>query len=184
MKFKYFFAVLLAISLAPISGMAAIATATMNVQTTITAPTGTISVNGLVDFGNNRNDTTATIKVSTTLSIQVSNTTPYTIGMSAGNQPGTQAGVATVHRRMIRAGYTIEPFRQGPNTLPYSIFSNVLRTAKWGDGGTTINDPVVSRTGTGVTETVPVFASATVHASNTPTTPGSYSDTVTVTLTY
>ncbi|MDR0182338.1 Csu type fimbrial protein [Lysobacter arvi] len=84
---------------------------------------------------------------------------------------GTGSGATVASRRMTRAG--------GSELLTYMLYADSARTQLWGDksSGTT----TVGLSGTGAAQTVTVYG--TVPAQTTPK-PGTYSDTVTVTVTF
>lgn len=100
-----------------------------------------------------------------TIGLQCTNTTPYSIGLNAGTGSG-----ATVAARRMTSG-------SGAH-ITYEIYRDSARTLIWGD---TVNSNTVSGTGNGAVQTVTVFGRVPVQ-----TTPaaGTYTDTVTVTVTY
>jgi spore coat protein U-like protein len=102
---------------------------------------------------------------TTTLAATCSNTTPYNIGLNAGT-----ATAATVSTRKM-AG-------PGGQLLAYSLFQDSAHTTNWGN---TAGTDTVASIGTGAVQDFTVFgripASQFVSA-------GSYSDTITVTLTF
>jgi spore coat protein U-like protein len=107
---------------------------------------------------------TANVDQTSTLQVQCTNTTPYNIGLNAGT--GTGATVAS--RKMT----------SGANTVNYSLYSDAGRTTVWGN---TVGTDTVAGTGDGAAQSYSVYGR--VPAQTTPA-PGSYSDTVTVTVTY
>jgi spore coat protein U-like protein len=120
----------------------------------------TISANPL-NFGNY---TGALLNATTTLSVTCTNTAPYTVGLNAG----TTAGALVTNRMMI-----------GPSgvLLKYSLYSNAGRTANWGNS----TGSWVSGTGTGAAQTLTVYGQlpASQKALS-----GTYTDTITATVTY
>ncbi len=100
----------------------------------------------------------------TTVVVTCTNGTPYNVGLNAG--AGTGATVAT--RKMT----------SGSNTLTYSLYSDSGYSTVWGN---TIGTNTVTGTGTGLTQTINVYGSATALQA---VPAGSYADTVTVSLTY
>ena len=141
---------------------AATSTATFAVQVSITA-TCTINSAGTLNFGSvgllsANTDQTSTIQVTCT------NTTPYNIGLDAGT--GTGATVAT--RKLT----------SGSKTINYTLYSDSGRTTVWGN---TISSNTVAATGSGAAQNYTVYGRT--PAQTTPA-PGSYSDTITVTVTY
>lgn len=107
----------------------------------------------------------AAITANGTISVQCTNTTPYNIGLNAGTGSG-----ATVAARKMTSG--------AGATITYSLYRDTARTQVWGD---TVGTNTVSGTGNGAVQTVTVHGS--VPAQATPAA-GSYTDTVTVTVTY
>ncbi len=95
--------------------------------------------------------------------LQCSAGTDYSVALSAGqNAAGSQ-------RRMINAAEYVE----------YNLYKDSSRTQPWGDGGAT--GTALSGTGTGANEELIVYGR--VPAQNTPS-PGTYTDTVQVTVTW
>jgi spore coat protein U-like protein len=92
------------------------------------------------------------------------NTTPYNIGLDAGT--GTGATVAA--RKMTN----------GANTITYSLYSDSGRTTVWGN---TVGTNTVSATGNGASQTYTVYGR--VPSQTTPAA-ATYTDTITVTVTY
>jgi spore coat protein U-like protein len=153
-------AVVLACSAADAS--AATATTTFTVQITINASC-VINSAGTLNFGS-QGALTGNVDQTSTISVQCTNTTAYNIGLDAGT--GTGATVAT--RKMTNGG----------NTIDYTLYRDAGRTQVW---GTTIGTDTVSATGNGAAQTHTVYGR--VPAQTTPA-PNSYTDTVTVTVTY
>jgi spore coat protein U-like protein len=109
---------------------------------------------------------TGVVATSTsTLSVTCTNTTTYNVGFSAGLATG-----ATVTTRQMT----------GPAAalLSYALYSDSARTVNW---GATIGTNTVAGTGNGSAQAITVYGS--VPASQF-VTPGSYSDTITATITY
>jgi len=144
------------------AAMAATATGTLNVSITIAATCTVISASS-IDFGT----VTAigsNLDQNSSLTVNCSNATPYNVGLSAGG--GSGATVAT--RKMSNAG----------NEVSYSLYRDAARTQIWGE---TIGTNTVAGTGTGSNQVITIYGRAPVQ----PTPPaGSYSDSVTVTITY
>ena len=113
---------------------------------------------GSVSFMTSNTDATGTVTV------QATNTTPYNVGLGAGG--GSGATVAT--RKMTN----------GANTVTYSLYSDVSRTTVWGN---TIGSDTVTGTGSGNNQSLTVYGRAPVQSSKPP---GTYTDTVVVTVTY
>jgi spore coat protein U-like protein len=107
----------------------------------------------------------ANVDAQSTISVQCTNTTPYTVGLSAGI--GAAATVAA--RKMT-----------GPAaaTVTYSVYRDAARSLVW---GTTIGTDTLAGTGNGNPQPITVYGRVPPQA--TPAA-GGYSDTLTVTVTY
>jgi spore coat protein U-like protein len=103
------------------------------------------------------------VDASTNLSVSCSNTLTYNIGLSNGLNATTPTT-----RRM----------NQGGNYVSYSLYRDAARTQNW---GSTIGSDTFSSAGTGNAVSVPVYGRVPVQT--TPV-PGTYNDTVVVTVTY
>ena len=112
-------------------------------------------VNGVID--SNR-DTTSTMDV------QCTDTTPYTISLNAG----TGTGATTTLRKLTSGG----------NTADYALYRNAGRTQTW---GTSIGTDTVAGTGNGAVVVHTIYGR--MPPQTTPA-PGAYSDTVQITVTY
>jgi spore coat protein U-like protein len=137
-------------------------TSTFTVQMTITSSCAINSASTL-NFGSS-GVISANVDQTSTIQVQCTNTTPYTIGLNAGT--GTGATVAA--RKMTNGG----------NTITYSLYSDSGRTTVWGN---TVGTDTVSATGSGAAQSYTVYGR--VPAQTTPA-PATYSDTITVTVTY
>jgi len=150
----------LALCLAPLSAYATTATTTFGISATVVASCG-VSATALA-FGNY---TGAVATTSSTLTVTCSNSTAYNIGLSVGS--GTNATVTT--RSMT-----------GPNSasLSYQLYQDSGYSTYWGQ---TVGTDTLAGTGTGAAQAITVYgqipASEYVAA-------GSYSDTITATITY
>lgn len=105
----------------------------------------------------------AQINQTSTIDVQCTNTVPYSIGLDRGLH-----GASVTARQMSGAGGTIN----------YSLFRDVSRTQNWGD---MIATDTVAGIGTGSPQPYTVFGR--VPAQSTPA-PGTYNDTITITVTY
>ena len=141
---------------------AASTTSTFTVQATIQAQC-LINSTSTLDFGT-QGVLSANVDQTSTVAVQCTNTTPYNIGLNAGT--GTGATVAT--RKLTSGGATIN----------YMLYSDSARTTVWGN---TIGTDTVAATGTGAAANFTVYGR--IPAQSTPA-PGSYTDTITVTVTY
>jgi spore coat protein U-like protein len=136
------------------------ATTTFSVAATVAANC-TILATSLA-FGNYAG---ALIDSTATISVTCTNTTPYNVGLNAGLATG-----ATVTNRSMT----------GPASalLGYKLFSNSAYTTNWGN---TVGTDTVARTGNGATQPLTVYGQILAGQF---ATPGSYTDTITVSVTY
>jgi spore coat protein U-like protein len=142
---------------------AATSSANMNVKLQINAECLISAVPDL-DFGAS-GVLAANLDATSTITVQCTSGTPYTVSLSAGNGAG-----ATVSARLLT----------GPSlqTVTYSVYRDASRTQVW---GTTIGTNTVAGTGSGATQTLTAYGR--IAAQTTPGT-GAYSDIVTATVTY
>ncbi|MEM7301675.1 MAG: spore coat U domain-containing protein [Pseudomonadota bacterium] len=147
------------------SANAATTTANMNVQLVVQASCAISSV-GTLDFGTATTPLTANIDATTTFDVTCSNGTTYDIGLNAG----TTAGGTVATRKMFNGG-TAED-------VDYTMWTNAARTTNWGN---TVGTDTQSATGSGSAQTYTVYGR--VPPQTTPT-PATYTDTVTITVTY
>jgi spore coat protein U-like protein len=94
----------------------------------------------------------------------VHHTTPYNIGLDAG----TGSGATVAVRKMSNGG----------NTVNYSLYSDSGRSTVWGN---TVGTDTVAATGNGTSQSYTVYGR--VPAQTTPAA-ATYTDTITVTVTY
>nr|WP_308460474.1 spore coat protein U domain-containing protein [Mesorhizobium sp. NBSH29] len=102
-----------------------------------------------------------------TVSVQCTLLTPYTLGLGAGNG----AGATIAARKMTNVAGTID----------YSLYTDLLHTDVWGTGGGGANGSTVPGIGTGLA--LPHIVYGRVPPQTTPG-PGVYTDVVAVTVTY
>jgi len=154
-----------AVGLAMLSTAAQAATATSNFQVklTITAQCLAATANDL-DFGTT-GFLSSNVDVQSSIAVSCTNTTPYNVGFDKG------VNGAAVTTRQMKGGPTNE-------LISYSIYSNAGRTTNWGN---TVGTDTVAGTGSGSAQTIQVYGR--VPPQTTPT-PGNYTDTITVTVTY
>ncbi len=147
---------------------AATATANLTVQINVTA---SCTINAAtLDFGST-SLLAALIDASTTLSVTCTNTTPYSIGLDNG--------VNFTTTRQMRQGATA-------NFIGYNIYTDAARTNPWTTASSsttcTSANSCFLGTGNGSAQSVTVYGR--VPALGTAPTPGAYTDTVTMTVTY
>jgi spore coat protein U-like protein len=122
-----------------------------------------------LNFGNYSAVASAANDATTTFAVRCTNTTPFTVSLNVGI--GLSATFAT--RYMTRSS--------GGNKLAYSLYTNAARTTIWGNG--TSGNSTVAGTGTGLNTDVTFTVYGRIPASqNVPT--GTYTDTITITVTY
>jgi spore coat protein U-like protein len=137
-------------------------TATTTFSVTATVPTTcTVAANNL-NFGT-VGVLTANTDATTTLSPKCTNGAAYNIGLDKG------LNGSSVTTRQMKAGSAL---------INYSLFSNSGRTTNWGN---TVGIDTVSGTGTGSAQSLTVYGR--IPPQTTPS-PGTYNDTIVVTLTY
>lgn len=140
-------------------------TANMTVTLTITANC-TIAANNL-SFGSHGLLTTA-VTGNTTVNVTCTNTTPYTVGLSAGS--GSGSTFATRYMNGTATGNTA-------STVQYQLYQPAPnQTVVWGDTGSTDR---VGGVGNGSSQALTV--NGTVPVQSTPA-PDTYSSTVTATV--
>jgi spore coat protein U-like protein len=107
----------------------------------------------------------STGNASSALSVTCTNATPYNVGLSAGVASG-----ATVNTRKMT----------GPASalLSYSLFSDPSRTLNWGQ---TIGSDTVTGSGSGAVQALTVYGQTPAGQF---LAPGTYTDTITATVTY
>jgi spore coat protein U-like protein len=107
---------------------------------------------------------------NSTISIKCTKNTPYTIALNGGATTG-----GSIAQRLLGSG---------ANTLQYNLFTTAGFGQVFGDGSGT--SKTVAGTGAGVAaaNAVTVFGQLPDNAANQAAVPGSYADTITVTITY
>jgi spore coat protein U domain-containing protein, fimbrial subunit CupE1/2/3/6 len=141
---------------------AATTTSTFTVQVTLTASC-TINSASTLNFGS-QGVLLANVDQTSTIQVQCTDTTPYNIGLDAG----TGSGATVAVRKLTSGGATVN----------YSLYSNAGRTTVWGN---TVSTDTVAATGNGAAQSYTVYGR--VPPQTTPA-PGTYTDTITVTVTY
>jgi spore coat protein U-like protein len=107
---------------------------------------------------------------NSTISVKCTKNTPYTISLNGGSTAG-----GTIAQRLLASG---------ANTLQYNLFTTAAFGQIFGDGSGT--SKTVTGTGAGVAtaNAITVFGQLPDSAANQAAVAGSYSDTITVTVTY
>ena len=140
------------------------ATVTSNFQVRIVINAScTISTAPTLDFGTS-GVISGNIDLNTTFNVQCTNTTPYNVGLDAGTTGG-----GTIATRLMTSGSA---------TVQYRLYTDNARTTVWGD---VIGTNTQTGTGNGAPQLFTVYGR--VPAQTTPA-PGTYTDTVTATVTY
>ncbi|UXH77699.1 Csu type fimbrial protein [Roseateles amylovorans] len=148
------------------SASAGTASNTMNASTTVVSA---CSVNGnTLNFGSTINPVGGgAVASSTSLTVQCTAATPYSVALNAGTNTG---GGSNFAGRVLK---------NGAYTIGYQLYLNAGLTTLWGDG--TAGSSVYSGTGTGGVQTLTIYGNL---PSLTGAVPGLYTDTVTVTVSY
>jgi spore coat protein U-like protein len=139
-------------------------TTTTTFQTRVTiAATCAIGGATTLDFGT-PSLLTANVDQTSTIQVTCTNTTPFNIGLDKGSNG------SSVTSRLMKGG--------GTETIQYSLYSNSSRTTNWGN---TVGTDTVASTGTGSSQSFTVYGR--IPTQMTPS-PDTYTDTITVTVTY
>lgn len=146
-----------------LAAQAATQTTSFNVTASVVSACAVSAVN--LAFGNYDPLAVTNTDGTTTVTVTCSLLAPYNLGISSGAH-----GTGVTDRKM--------KIGAGTDTLSYSLFRDALRTLNW---GVTVGTDTLSGVGTGLA--VPTLIYGRIPAAqNAPI--GSYSDTVTVTVTY
>lgn len=149
---------------ATVPQLAAAATSTSSFLVTITITAGcAINSTTTMDFGT-QSALAAEVVSQSTITVQCTPLQSYNIGLDEGTAPG--ATVTT--RRMIN----------GSDEVAYSLYLDPTRLLNWGE---TVGTDTLPFIGTGLQ--IPHTVYGRVPAQTTPP-PGTYNDTITVTLTF
>ncbi|SEK61326.1 Spore coat protein U (SCPU) domain-containing protein [Roseateles sp. YR242] len=130
--------------------------------------TSSCSLSGTtLNFGNALNPVSGgATDATSTLTVQCTATTPYTISLNAG----TNTGGGT--------NYTGRVLKSGSYSLPYQLYVDTGRTSIWGNGTASAT---YSAQGSGNPQNILIYGRL---PSLTGIPPGVYTDTVTVTISY
>jgi spore coat protein U-like protein len=107
---------------------------------------------------------------NSTISVKCTKNTPYTVALNAG----TTTGGAFTQRLMA----------SGANTLQYNLYTSAAFTTVFGDGTGSTQTSAGTGAGIATANTLTVFGQLPDSATNQAAIPGSYSDTITVTVSY
>ena len=145
------------------------ATATANLGVTATVISSCIVSGGTINFGSAIDPTIASVPLdaSTSLTVQCTSTTPYSVALNAGVNAGGSAN------------FSARKIKNGLQTLGYQLYADTLHTVVWGDG--TSLSAVTPGLGNGSNQSLTVYGRLPSLAG---AVPGTYTDTVTVTVTY
>lgn len=156
------FVMLMILMVAPINSYAATTSATLSVNATVAAS----CVVGAATLALGIYSLSADVISSTTMSITCTNTTVYNIGLDAG----TGAGATVTNRKAT----------SGANTIQYQLFRDNTRLQNWGN--TVATDTLVG-TGNGTAQSITIYSTLPSAQASAPS-PGNYTDTVNITVTY
>ncbi|WP_295520014.1 spore coat U domain-containing protein [uncultured Stenotrophomonas sp.] len=151
------------------------ATGNSNLQAAAMTLTATATVNPAcgayvtapMDFGVNTGTVATNIDRTAVFSLTCVNRSPFQIGLDNG----THADAAGNRRMRVGSSGAL---------LPYELYRDPARTQRWGN---VLNTSTASGTGTGAAQNLTIYGRVP-PAPGTATPPGSYSDTITVTITY
>lgn len=158
---------LLSVALLPVLAQAATSGNSFQVTATVTSA---CTVSGTtLNFGSAIDPlaTATPLDATSTLTVQCTNTTPYTVALNAGVNAG---GTSNFGARTMKSG---------SHTLAYQLYLDAGRSSVWGDG--TASSSTSPGTGTGSAQTLTIYGRLPSLAN---VVPGSYTDTVTVTVSY
>lgn len=147
----------------PQTAQAATQNSNMGVSMTITASC-TVTA-GTLAFGP-QSSLQSNVDQQGTFSVTCTNTTPYTVALDAG------ANGASVTTRRMKGGVSNTEF------VNYALFLNNTRSTNW---GTTTGTDTLGGTGNGSAQTLTVYGRIPPQ---TLASPGSYNDSVVITVTY
>lgn len=141
--------------------LASITTTTFAMQV---APAAACTINGdaALNFGD-QGVLAENVDQISAIQVTCTDATPYSIGLDAG----TGSGATVASRKMT----------SGTAAVSYSLYSDSARTTVW---GTTVGTDTVAATGNGTDQKYTVYGRVPQTASA----PGTYTDTITVTVTY
>lgn len=145
------------------TAIAATATGVLNVRLTIAA-TCTVGTTGDLDFGS-LNVLSVLSDTQAAMQVVCSSGAPFNVSLNGGLN-----GTGVSDRKL--------KLTSGNNTIGYQIYRDAARTQVWGE---TVGTDTATSTGTGSTQSFTIYSRIPIQALQ-PV--GTYTDTVTVTLTY
>jgi spore coat protein U-like protein len=107
---------------------------------------------------------------NSTISVKCTKNTPYTVALNAGTTTGT--------------AFTQRLMASGANTLQYNLYTTAGFATVFGDGTGSTATSTGTGAGIATANTLTVYGQLPDSATNQAAVPGSYSDTITVTVTY
>jgi spore coat protein U-like protein len=149
------------LGLQPANAIAATTTATFTVSAVVPAACA-LSADSM-SFGTYSGSALST---TSTITATCTSSTPYSIALDAGLNAGTPGDTST-----RRLGF-------GGSYIAYDLFQDAAHSDHWGN---TVGTDVYTGTGSGSSQAISVYGSL---AAGTVPAPGTYSDTITATLTY
>jgi spore coat protein U domain-containing protein, fimbrial subunit CupE1/2/3/6 len=152
---------------AGVSANAATATTTFQVTATVLK---TCSVSAATLAFGNYTPGSGNVAGTTTVNVNCTKTTPYTVALNAGTTAGT-----TLAQRLLGSGV---------NTLQYNLYTTNTYATVWGDGGGATATQAGVGSGLATANALTVFGQLPDNATNQNAVPGAYADTITVTVTY
>ena len=150
-----------------VAGAAGAAASTGSLAVSVAVVSNCVLQSAVMDFGNYNPGTQRTAQGD--IDIRCTNGLPYSIGLGAGLAPG-----ATESNRSMRNGAVL---------MSYNLYRNPPRTQNWGQ---TLAADRVSDVGAGIntTNNHRIYGRIPNTPGNAVVTPGFYTDTVVVTITY
>ena len=159
------FAGVAALAVAAQPAHAATTTSTLSVDATVTSNCSVSTT--AVSFGNVNVLSGSNVDATGGISVTCTSGTAWAASADAGGGTG-----ATISDRKMTSG---------SNLLSYDLYTDSARTTIWGDG-TTGNGSTITGTGSGSAQASTIYARVPSGQTSVPA--GSYSDSVTVTVTY
>jgi spore coat protein U-like protein len=154
------------VALLALSSQAQAATATTTFQSKVIITATCAVAATILDFGTT-GVIAANLDLTSTINVTCTNTTPYTVAVNQGIMGG---GTVTTRKMKVLAANT--------EAVSYSLFRDAARTLNW---GVTAGTDTVAGTGNGLAQPLTVYGRIPAQAA---VTPGTYTDTLTVTVTY